>query len=47
MQFPRSNRKRIIKKWYRRTGSYKITRRNYAGMVDGMYWYEMPSWFPA
>lgn len=46
MNFPRSNKKRIIKKWFKRTGSYKITKRDYCGMRDGMYMYCMPSWFP-
>lgn len=43
MNLPRS--KRIIKKWFKRTGGYKIIKRDYVGIIDGMYMYTMPSWF--
>ena len=47
MKLPRSKKKRIIKKWYKRTGSYKITKRDYFGISNGRHMYRIPSWFDA
>lgn len=37
--FPRSKKKRIIKKWFNRTGYLRT--RSYV-IRDGIYWYKIP-----
>jgi hypothetical protein len=44
MTLPRSKKKRIIKKWYKRTGWLKFSKRDYVGMVCGLHSYVCPSY---
>ena len=44
MRLPRSKKKRIIKKWFKHTGWYKLTKSNYLGMIAGLHSYTCPSY---